>query len=564
MLNEAREDPLYIPYAGSLLLEAPLLNKGSGFTKKERDVFNLHGLIPSSVETIEEQSQRAWQQFQDIKSDIARHIYLRNIQDINETLFYHLVARYLPEMMPIIYTPVVGQACEHFSEMYRRARGLFISWEDRLDIDDILHNASRKNIRVIVVTDGERILGLGDQGIGGMGIPIGKLSLYTVCGGISPEYTLPIFLDVGTNNSRLLNDPLYMGWRHPRITGEEYFEFIDLFIGAVKRRWPEVLLQFEDFAQQSAMPLLERYRDELCCFNDDIQGTAAVTLGALMSASVATGRRISEQTVAFLGAGSAGCGIAEQIIKQMVAEGLSETEARARIYMVDRLGLLTDKMTDLLPFQKQLCQSHMRLKDWQYEHDVCGLLEVIRCAHPTVLIGVSGQPGLFSEGAITEMYRHCQRPVIMPLSNPDSRIEARPEDILSWTEGKAIIATGSPFKPVLWQGEYYPIAQCNNVYIFPGVGLGVLISEAQRVTEGMLMAASNTLAEYSPLAVHGTGPLLPDVSDIQTVTKNIAIRVALAAQNDGVASELSEELLWDRVEANFWHPEYRQYRRTSF
>ncbi|MEK0246855.1 NAD-dependent malic enzyme [Raoultella sp. BAC10a-01-01] len=564
MLNEAREDPLYIPYAGSLLLEAPLLNKGSGFTKAERDAFNLHGLIPSSVETIEEQSQRAWQQFQDIKSDIARHIYLRNIQDINETLFYYFVEHYLPEMMPIIYTPVVGQACEHFSEMYRRARGLFISWEDRFNIDDVLHNASRQNIQVIVVTDGERILGLGDQGIGGMGIPIGKLSLYTVCGGISPEYTLPIFLDVGTNNSRLLNDPLYMGWRHPRITGEEYFEFIDLFIRAVKRRWPDVLLQFEDFAQQSAMPLLERYRDELCCFNDDIQGTAAVTLGALMAASIATGRRISEQTVVFLGAGSAGCGIAEQIITRMVAEGLSEAEARGRIYMVDRFGLLTDNMTDLLPFQKQLCQPHMGLKDWQCEHDVCGLLDVIRCAHPTVLIGVSGQPGLFSETAITEMYRHCQHPIIMPLSNPDSRIEARPEDILSWTEGKAIIATGSPFKPVLWQGEYYPIAQCNNVYIFPGVGLGVLICDARRVTEGMLMAASNTLAEYSPLVVHGSGPLLPDISDIQAVTKNIAIRVAQAAHRDGVASELSEELLWEKVEINFWHPEYRQYRRTSF
>ncbi|MBK0167408.1 NAD-dependent malic enzyme [Klebsiella sp. S69] len=564
MLNEAREEPLYIPYAGSLLLEAPLLNKGSGFTKAERDAFNLHGLIPSSVETIEEQSQRAWQQFLDIKSDIARHIYLRNIQDINETLFYYFVEHYLPEMMPIIYTPVVGLACEHFSEMYRRARGLFISWEDRFNIDDVLHNASRQNIQVIVVTDGERILGLGDQGIGGMGIPIGKLSLYTVCGGISPECTLPIFLDVGTNNSRLLNDPLYMGWRHPRITGEEYFEFIDLFIRAVKRRWPDVLLQFEDFAQQSAMPLLERYRDELCCFNDDIQGTAAVTLGALMAASIATGRRISEQTVVFLGAGSAGCGIAEQIITRMVAEGLSDSEARGRIYMVDRFGLLTDNMTDLLPFQKQLCQPHIGLKDWQCEHDVCGLLDVIRCAHPTVLIGVSGQPGLFSEAAITEMYRHCQHPIIMPLSNPDSCIEARPEDILSWTEGKAIIATGSPFNPVLWQGEYYPIAQCNNVYIFPGVGLGVLICNARRVTEGMLMAASNTLAEYSPLVAHGSGPLLPDISDIQMVTKNIAIRVAQAAQRDGVASELSEELLWEKVEINFWHPEYRQYRRTSF
>ncbi|TCW16478.1 NAD-dependent malic enzyme [Raoultella sp. BIGb0138] len=564
MDNATRENPLYIPYAGSLLLESPLLNKGSGFTQAERDNFNLHGLIPATVESIEEQAQRAWLQFQDIKSDIARHIYLRNIQDINETLFYHLVEGYLPEMLPIIYTPVVGLACEHFSAMYRRPRGLFISWEDRYRIDDILHNASRQNVRVIVVTDGERILGLGDQGMGGMGIPIGKLSLYTVCGGIAPEYSLPIFLDVGTNNPRLLNDPLYMGRRHPRITGEEYFEFIDLFIRAVKQRWPEVLLQFEDFAQQSAMPLLERYRDELCCFNDDIQGTAAVTLGAVVAASHATGRRVSEQTVVFLGAGSAGCGIAEQIVTQMVAEGLSETQARARIYMVDRAGLLTEEQTDLLAFQARLSQPLSRLKGWQCEQGNYGLQEVVRHAQPTILIGVSGQPGLFSEAVITEMYRHCRRPIIMPLSNPDSRVEARPEDILAWTEGRAIVATGSPFAPVQWQGESYPVTQCNNVYIFPGIGLGVMISGARRVTDGMLMAASRTLAEYSPLALHGTGLLLPDISQIQSLTQKIAVRVAQAAQQDGIAAELPEESLWARIADNFWRPRYRQYRRTPF
>ena len=564
MLNDIKDKPLYIPYAGSLLLESPLLNKGSGFTLPERDNFNLHGLIPAAVETIEEQARRAWQQFQSIDSAIARHIYLRNIQDINETLFYHLLERHLAEMMPIIYTPVVGLACEHFSAMYRRARGLFISWEDRFRIDDILHNASRQNIRVIVVTDGERILGLGDQGMGGMGIPIGKLSLYTVCGGIAPEYTLPVFLDVGTNNPRLLSDPLYMGWRHSRITGEEYFEFIDLFIRAVKHRWPDVLLQFEDFAQQAAMPLLERYRDELCCFNDDIQGTAAVTLGALLAASRATGRPLREQTVVFLGAGSAGCGIAEQIVTQMVAEGLSDAQARARIYMVDRAGLLTEDQAGLLAFQARLGQPRSRLGEWEGKDGNYGLLEVIRRAQPTVLIGVSGQPGLFNEAVITEMYRHCRQPIIMPLSNPDSRVEARPEDILAWTDGRAIVATGSPFKPVQLQGKSYPVAQCNNVYIFPGIGLGVAIGEARRVTEGMLMAASRTLAEHSPLALHGTGPLLPDISDIQSMTKHIAIRVAQAAQQDGVAPVLSEETLRARITDSFWRPVYRQYRRTPF
>ncbi|MFN6882392.1 oxaloacetate-decarboxylating malate dehydrogenase, partial [Proteus mirabilis] len=300
-LEHESKRPLYIPYAGPILLEFPLLNKGSAFSEEERSTFNLHGLLPEAVETIEEQVERAYRQYLDFKNDNDKHIYLRNIQDTNETLFYRLLESHLTEMMPIIYTPTVGEACEHFSDIYRRARGLFISYPNRANIDDMLQNATKQNVKVIVVTDGERILGLGDQGIGGMGIPIGKLSLYTACGGISPAYTLPVVLDVGTNNPQRLNDPLYMGWRHPRITGDEYNEFVDEFIQAVKRRWPNVLLQFEDFAQKNAMPLLNRYRDELCCFNDDIQGTAAVTLGSLIAASRAAGRQLKDQTVAFLG-----------------------------------------------------------------------------------------------------------------------------------------------------------------------------------------------------------------------------------------------------------------------
>ncbi|TQI82348.1 NAD-dependent malic enzyme [Serratia fonticola] len=564
MFNETRDSLLYIPYSGSVLLESPLLNKGSGFSEEERETFNLNGLLPAAVESIEEQSQRARQQFLDFKSDIARHIYLRNIQDTNETLFYHLLGKHLAEMMPLIYTPVVGHACEHFSDIYRRARGLFISWPDRHMIDDILHNATKQNIKVIVVTDGERILGLGDQGIGGMGIPIGKLSLYTLCGGIEPSHTLPILLDVGTNNSQLLNDPLYMGWRHPRITGEEYFEFVDIFISAVKRRWPNVLLQFEDFAQQTAMPLLNRYQDEICCFNDDIQGTAAVTLGCLMAASLVSQRRLRDQTVVFLGAGSAGCGIAEHIVTQMVAEGLTEAEARGRIYMVDRFGLLTDDQINLAPFQRKLAQPRTRLAAWQGQGETFSFMDVVSHAKPTVLIGVTGQPGLFSEDVIREMYRHCPQPIVMPLSNPTSRVEARPEDILNWTDGNAIIASGSPFEPVNYKGKHYPIAQCNNVYIFPGIGLGVIASHASRVTENMLMAASRTLARCSPLVREGQGPLLPDVSEIQQVTREIALSVAIAAQSDGVAVEITEEALRNNIEANFWHPQYRRYKRTSF
>ncbi|ACS86233.1 NAD-dependent malic enzyme [Musicola paradisiaca] len=556
--------PLYIPYAGPILLEFPLLNKGSAFSDEERDHFNLHGLLPKAVETIEEQAERAWRQYESFKNDMEKHVYLRNIQDTNETLFYRLLANHLSEMMPIIYTPTVGAACENFSDIYRRARGLFISYPNREHIDDMLQNATKQNVKVIVVTDGERILGLGDQGIGGMGIPIGKLSLYTACGGISPAYTLPVVLDVGTNNPQRLNDPLYMGWHHPRITGEEYDEFVDDFIQAVKRRWPNVLLQFEDFAQSNAMPLLKRYRDDICSFNDDIQGTAAVALGSLIAASRAAGSQLRDQTVTFLGAGSAGCGIAEQIIAQMKSEGLSDEEARARVFMVDRFGLLTDKLPNLLDFQSQLVQKSEKLSKWDVNSDAISLMDVIRNAKPTILIGVSGQPGLFTEEIIREMHRNCPRPIVMPLSNPTSRVEARPEDVIRWTDGAALVASGSPFPPVKYKDRVYPIAQCNNSYIFPGIGLGVLASGAKRITDSMLMAASRALADCSPLAADGEGALLPDLGTIHDVSKRIALEVGKAAQLAGVAELTSEDALHKGIAHNFWHPQYRQYKRTSF
>ncbi|WP_025903396.1 MULTISPECIES: NAD-dependent malic enzyme [Tatumella] len=562
-LDYESKRPLYIPYAGPILLEFPLLNKGSAFSREERNEFNLNGLLPETVETIEEQAERAWQQYQEFKNNIDKHVFLRNIQDTNETLFYRVLADHLQEVMPIIYTPTVGTACEQFSDIYRRARGVFISYPNREHIEDMLQNATKQNVKVIVVTDGERILGLGDLGIGGMGIPIGKLSLYTACGGISPAYTLPIVLDVGTNNQQLLNDPLYMGWRHPRIGEEEYNAFVEEFISAVKRRWPHALLQFEDFAQKNATPLLEKYRDKLCCFNDDIQGTAAVAVGTLIAASRAAGSPLSEQTIVFLGAGSAGCGIAEQIINEMTSEGLSDTEARRRVMMVDRYGLLTDKLTNLLPFQARLVQSSEAIADWETGSDHVSLLDVVRNAKPTILIGVSGQPGLFTEEIIREMHRHCPRPIIMPLSNPTSRVEATPADLISWTGGAALIATGSPFAPVTWQDKVYPIAQCNNAYIFPGIGLGIIASGASRVTDSMLMSASRALADCSPLATDPTGPVLPELSDIQQVSRRIAIEVARAARLAGVAPESSEEALAQAIEDNFWTPAYRHYRRTS-
>ncbi|MCF5673395.1 oxaloacetate-decarboxylating malate dehydrogenase, partial [Pseudomonas syringae] len=453
--------PLYISYAGPSLLEMPLLNKGSAFTPQERVEFNLIGLLPQNVETIEEQVTRVYSQYKQCASDLDKHIYLRSIQDNNETLFFRLLDSHLDEMLPIIYTPTVGQACQEFSKIYRTHRGLFISYPERDRIDDILRSATKDRIKIIVVTDSERILGLGDQGIGGMGIPIGKLSLYTACGGISRDYTLPIVLDVGTNNRELLDDPMYMGWRHERVTGKEYEDFIALFIDAVQRRWPDVLLQFEDFAQSNAMPLLEKYRDELCCFNDDIQGTASVAVGTLLAACKAKNETLGQQKVVFVGAGSAGCGIAEHIIAAMRIEGLSESEARQRIFMVDRFGLLTEGMDNLLDFQRRLAQKTADVSGWIAGDEVFPqLLDVVSHAGATVLIGVSGQRGLFTEQVIREMHKHCAKPLVMPLSNPTSKVEATPEEILRWTDGNALVATGSPFAPVEINGRIVHIAQC--------------------------------------------------------------------------------------------------------
>ncbi|TGG93433.1 NAD-dependent malic enzyme [Natronospirillum operosum] len=558
--TRARKRPLYIPYAGPSLLEMPLLNKGNAFSLEERRAFNLIGLLPQNVETIEEQAERAYHQYQQCQNDLDRHITLRAIQDDNETLFFRLLEDHLEEMLPIIYTPTVGQACEEFSNIYRNHRGLFISYPDREHMDDILRSATKDNVRVIVVTDGERILGLGDQGIGGMSIPIGKLSLYTACGGISPANTLPIMLDVGTNNQALLDDPRYMGWRHERIGQDEYDAFLEQFIQAVRRRWPNVLLQFEDFAQTNAMPLLERYRDELCCFNDDIQGTAGVCVATLLAACKAKGEGMKDQKVAFVGAGSAGCGIAEQIVVAMTEEGLSEAEARQRLFMVDRPGLLTADMGDLYDFQARLAQDPAITRGWAGNT----LVDVVRGVQPTVLIGVSGQRGLFTEDVIRLLYAGCARPVVMPLSNPTSRVEATPEEVLNWTEGQALVATGSPFAPVTVNGQTHAIAQCNNAYIFPGIGLGVVAVRANRVTDGMLMAASRALANEAPTVKTGKGPLLPALGDIRAVSMAIAFAVARQAQADGVALQSDDDTIRAAIERNFWEPRYRSYRRRSF
>ncbi|MBS4152712.1 NAD-dependent malic enzyme [Cobetia sp. MC34] len=559
-MTDTSKRALYVPYAGPSLLEMPLLNKGSAFSLEERVSFNLMGLLPQNVESIEEQVARVYSQYQQCATDLDKHILLRSVQDDNETLFFRVIEEHLEEMMPIIYTPTVGQACEEFSNIYRNHRGLFISYPDREHMDDILRSATKDNVKVIVVTDGERILGLGDQGIGGMGIPIGKLSLYTACGGISPAYTLPISLDLGTNNQKLLDDPRYMGWRHERVTGDDYNAFVAEFITAVKRRWPKAMIQFEDFAQANAMPLLERYRDEVCCFNDDIQGTASVVVATLMAACKAKGEKLSDQRVTFLGAGSAGCGIAEMIVVAMVKEGMDEAEARKRVFMVDRFGLLTSDMEGLYDFQSRLAHDIDSVADFGDR----GLLDVVKAAKPSVLIGVSGQRGLFSEDVIRAVQAGCESPLVMPLSNPTSRVEATPAEVIEWTDGKALVATGSPFAPVEHNDHTHAIAQCNNAYIFPGIGLGVLASNASRITDNMLMAAANALANNAPIVLKGEGALLPSLGDIQDISRQIAFDVARQAQTDGVALTSSDEIIQANIEKNFWQPRYRAYRRKAF
>ncbi len=562
MMQSTADRTIEIALSGTALLETPLYNKDTGFSAEERQEFGLQGLLPPHVDDMKTQLMRVYDAYQRKDNDLERHIFLRSLQDRNEVLFYSLIVDHLPEMMPMIYTPVIGTACQQFSEIYRRNRGLFICYPERENIAAILDNAPVPNVEAIVVTDGERILGLGDQGAGGLGIPIGKLSLYTACGGISPETTLPILLDVGTNNQDRLRDPMYIGWRHERVTGQDYHDFLDMFVQGVKRAFPRVLLQFEDFAQTHASPLLERYRDQLCTFNDDIQGTAAVTLGTLLSAVKVAGTKISDQVVTMFGAGSAGCGIAEQIIAAMVKEGLPEKEARSRFFMIDRPGLLHDGIQNLLPFQQKLLQPKDNVAGWaSAESGEISLLDVIKQAHPTILIGVSGQPDRFTEDAIKEMAKHAKRPIIFPLSNPTSRVEATPADLIKWTGGRALIATGSPFDPVKHDGRSYPIAQCNNSYIFPAMGLGILGIGARRVSDGMFMVAAEALSENAPALNDAEGSLLPSLNHVREVSTKIAYAVAAQAQEEGLADACPAQEARDRVDAKHWEPKYSVLKR---
>jgi malate dehydrogenase (oxaloacetate-decarboxylating) len=547
--------------SGFDLINFPLLNKGTAFTEDERTDFALHGLLPPHVGNLEDQAARRLKALRDRKTDFGRYAYLRDLQDTNETLFYAVLVRNIEEMMPLVYTPTVGEGCQRFSEIWRRPRGLFLSYPNRHKIRDILEHHRYDSVRAIVVSDGERILGLGDQGAGGMGIPIGKLALYTACAGIHPQKCLPVLLDVGTDNVERLEDPLYVGWRHQRVRGAEYDDFVEAFVSAVIARCPHVLLQWEDFAGVNAGRLLERYRDRLCTFNDDIQGTAAVAAGTLLAAINVTGMPLTEQRIVLFGVGSAGIGIATLLLTAMKNAGLSEADARRHFYAVDKDGLLVEGMADIRPAQQPFVQARSAIADWKLEDTGhVSLLDVVRNAKPTTLIGVSGQAGAFTQEVIRAMAASVERPIIFPLSNPTSRSEATPADLLMWTEGRALIGAGSPFAAVNCNGRQVPIDQTNNTYIFPGMGLGVLSVDARRVTDTMFMAAAKCLAELSPARCSKSGRLLPPVSELRSVSFAVAKAVVLQAINDGVAGPLEEQTLESRIRANVWEPLYLPYR----
>jgi len=563
-MSESTGDFATTALSGYELLADPQLNKGTAFSEAEREAFDLHGLLPPNVATLDEQVSRRLQALRGYETDLERYAFLRELQATNETLFYALLVANLEELLPIVYTPTVGEGCQHFSRLFRKPRGLFLSIPHKNRIDRILAQPRFDKVEVIVVTDGARILGLGDQGAGGMGIPIGKLALYTGCGGLHPATTLPILLDVGTDNPDCLADPLYIGWRNERIRGQEYDDFIEAFVAAVVKRWPNVLLQWEDFAKYNATRMLERYRDRLCTFNDDIQGTAAVATGALLAAINVTGVPLTEQRVAVLGAGSAGCGIAGLIRAAMRDAGLSESEAATRFFMVDRDGLLLEGMSGLASFQLPFVQKKQAIAGWTATHpDKIGLLDAVRNARPTVLIGVSGQAGAFSEPIVRAMAEINQRPVIFPLSNPTSRAEATPADIEAWTEGRALIGVGSPFPPITRDGARFKVDQTNNSYIFPGVGLGALAVGARRVSDGMFMAAAKALASSSPARDNPKHNLLPPVSALRDVAVTVALAVAIQAHKEGLAKDVPIDQIEQRIHAKVWTPGYAQYRRSD-
>ncbi len=553
---ETGEKYLETSLSGKLLLTTPQLNKGTAFSETERSEFDLTGKLPVPIETIEQQAKRAYLQYESYQTDLQKNIFLNKLHDTNQVLFYKLIENHEAKMLPIVYTPTVGQAIEKFSREFSQARGIYISYQHRDRIEEIIDNRSNPEIDLIVVSDGGRVLGIGDQGVGAMLIPVAKLMVYTICGAINPLRTLPVMLDVGTDNEELLNDPFYLGWRHKRITGKEYDEFIALFVKAVKKKFPWVYLHWEDFGREHANKILQKYRHELCSFNDDIQGTGAVTVAALSAALSSKNESWHEQRIVIFGGGSAGIGVAEQILLAMKADGLSEQEALAKFWIIDREGLITKNSSQLTPAQKLFMRQDVAEKNWD-------LLMVVEKIKPTILIGCSAVTGAFSEKIIKTMATDCERPIIFPLSNPNSKAEANPEEIIRWTEGRALIATGSPFADVDFRGENYVIPQCNNALIFPGIGLGVIAVKAKHVTDGMINAAIKTLNQFAPVHKTPHGGILPPLDNAREIAQAIALAVAKQAMREGLTEIQLENDCQDLIQAHVWRPNYLRFRRRK-
>jgi malate dehydrogenase (oxaloacetate-decarboxylating) len=550
---------------GKQLLADPYLNKGSAFPEDERDVFGLRGLTPIHTSTLEQQLARTYENFLSQTTPLDKYIFLAALQDRNEILFYHLIQEHITEMAPIIYTPTVGEACQRYSHIFRRARGLYLSSADAQKLPQILRDAAPEKVEVIVVTDGERILGLGDLGVGGMGIPIGKLCLYTLCAGIDPRKTLPVLLDVGTNNKELLNDSLYLGWRHPRLEREEYDQFIDLFVRAVHERWPQAILQWEDFSKNNAWRLLRRHQNQLATFNDDIQGTAAVTLAGLLRASKAQGIALKDQRVVIAGAGSAATGVASLLIKARRGEGLSQIEACDSIWLVDTKGLVHVGRTELSEEKMPFAKTDERLRSIGLDPKTDLSLEaVVKAVKPTALLGTSGQAGMFHEDLVRSMAAFVEQPIIFPLSNPTSKSEAHPEDLIRWTAGRALISTGSPFSPIEWKGSRIPIGQCNNAFIFPGVGLGLTTAGATLVPEDVFLVAAKTLAAFDQRLPAFESSLFPNLEHVRDVSYRIAVEVAREIVKQKLTSlPLTEKEIPERVKQAMWEPIYPKLKKAS-
>ncbi|ANC22493.1 malate dehydrogenase [Bacillus cereus] len=549
---------------GAEVLSTPLLNKGVAFTQNEREELGLKGLLPPAVLTLEEQARRAYEQFSSQPDDLLKNVYLTALHDRNEVLFYRILTDHLREMLPIVYTPTVGVAIQRYSHEYRKPRGVYLSINDPSGIEEAFTNigATAENIDLVVVTDGEGILGIGDWGVGGINIAIGKLAVYTAAVGIDPSRVLPVILDVGTNREELLNNPFYIGNRHPRITGEAYDEFIDTFVQAVNKQFPKALLHWEDFSSRNARKILDKYRHDVCTFNDDIQGTGAVSLAAVLSAVKASGVPLSEHRVVVFGAGTAGIGIADQVRDAMVRVGVSEEESYKRFWCIDRNGLVTDNMEDLLDFQIPYARKEAEVSGWK-QNDVIGLAEVVKHVKPTILIGTSTVAGAFKEEIIKEMASHVERPIILPMSNPTPLAEAKPADLIEWTEGRALVATGSPFEPVTYNGVTYVIGQSNNALIFPGLGLGTIVVRASVMTDGMFAAAAEAVASMVDTSQPGA-PILPEVEELRNISEMVAIEVAKVAVAEGVARvNLSDNDIKMAVKGAMWKPEYRQIKAVE-